>query len=626
MNDDRAVQAHTQLKVPKVPMKVVGFCGFSGSGKTTVVEQLVQCLKQAGQRVSVVKHAHHAFDIDQVGKDSWRHRQAGASEVVIASDRRLAKMREYDAVAVPTVHDLIAELSPCDWVLVEGFKRAEINKIEVWRASTGQPVIYANDLHVLAICTDSPTQLPHPTQLPVLDLNDAAALAGFLLSRAERFEYVTPARVAAVPTASIASASNAGTHKRAPLLTLEDALGRLLHAVAPPAASAALTLSTFDALGRILAQDVCSALDVPPADNTSMDGYALRRADVPALGAVLPVSQRIPAGVVGTALQPGTAARVFTGAQVPEGADAVVMQEQCEAVDGIDGHAASVRVNVLPAPGQWIRRRGEDVRAGAVVLAAGTRLTPQALGLAASVGAAELQVARRPRVALFSTGDELVMPGQPLKPGAIYNSNRYTLRALIQAFGCDCVDLGIVPDRLDATRAALRRAALEADLIVTSGGVSVGEEDHLRPAVQAEGQVELWQIAIKPGKPFAFGAVRRDDGSQAHFVGLPGNPVSSFVTFLLLVRPLLLRLQGATALAPTRSVMRADFDWPRPDVRREFLRVRRNEAGGLDLFANQSSGVLTSAVWGDGLLDNPGGHAIRAGDSVAFLSFSELMS
>ena len=609
-------------------MRVVGFCGFSGSGKTTVVEQLVKCLKQAGQRVSVVKHAHHAFDIDQVGKDSWRHRQAGASEVVIASDRRLAKMREYDTVAVPTVHDLIAELSPCDWVLVEGFKRAQIAKIEVWRAATGAPVIYANDSHVLAICTDSPTELPFPTPLPVLDLNDAAALAEFLLQRAERFAYLAPAPApaTAAPAASIVSPSRPGIPARAPLLTLEDALGRLLLAVAPPAASAALTLSTFDALGRILAQDVCSALDVPPADNTSMDGYALRCADVTTLGAVLPVSQRIPAGVVGTALQPGTAARVFTGAQVPEGADAVVMQEQCEAVDGIDGHAASVRVNALPASGQWVRRRGEDVRAGAVVLAAGTRLTPQALGLAASVGAAELQVARRPRVALFSTGDELVMPGQPLKPGAIYNSNRYTLRALIQAFGCDCVDLGIVPDRLDATRDALRRAAHDADLIVTSGGVSVGEEDHLRPAVQAEGQIELWQIAVKPGKPFAFGAVRRDDGSQAHFVGLPGNPVSSFVTFLLLVRPLLLRLQGATVLVPTRTAMRADFDWPRPDVRREFLRVRRNDAGGLDLFSNQSSGVLTSAVWGDGLLDNPGGQAIRAGDSVAFLSFSELMS
>jgi molybdopterin molybdotransferase len=403
----------------------------------------------------------------------------------------------------------------------------------------------------------------------------------------------------------------------APLLTLDEALERLLGAVAPLPAATHETVSTFDALGRVLQQDVRSALDVPPQDNTSMDGYAMRAADVPAAGTLLPVSQRIPAGVVGEPLQPGTAARIFTGAQVPPGADAVVMQEQCEAVE------LSVRINTVPVSGQWIRRRGEDVQAGATVLPSGARLTPQALGLAATVGAATLQVARRPRVALFSTGDELAMPGEPLKPGAIYNSNRFTLRAAIQALGCDCTDLGIVPDRLDATRDALRRAAQGHDLIVTSGGVSVGEEDHLRPAVQAEGRIELWQIAIKPGKPLAFGAVNRPDGSAAHIIGLPGNPVSSFITFLLMVRPVLLRLQGATALSPVRVKQRADFDWPKPDKRREFLRVRRNAAGGLDLFPNQSSGVLTSAVWGDGVVDTPSGQPIARGDLVDFLSFAE---
>jgi molybdopterin molybdotransferase len=225
-------------------------------------------------------------------------------------------------------------------------------------------------------------------------------------------------------------------------------------------------------------------------------------------------------------------------------------------------------------------------------------------------------------VAVFSTGDELVMPGEPLKPGAIYNSNRFTLRALIQAMGCECSDFGIVPDKLDATRAALREAAQGHDVIVTSGGVSVGEEDHLRPAVQAEGRIELWQIAIKPGKPLAFGEVRRGAGT-AYIVGLPGNPVSSFVTFLLLVRPVLLRLQGAHDLQMHPMRLRADFDWPRPDKRREFLRVRRNAEGGLDLFPNQSSGVLTSAVWGDGVVDNPSGRVIAKGDVVGYLSFAE---
>ena len=404
------------------------------------------------------------------------------------------------------------------------------------------------------------------------------------------------------------------------MLTLEQALSRLLLAVQPFPAAEAQTLSTFDALGRVLAEDVRSLIDVPPADNTAMDGYALRCADVPAAGTVLPVSQRIPAGAPGSPLQAGTAARIFTGAQVPAGADAVVMQEQCEAVDG------GVRVNTVPTPGQWVRRCAEDVAAGAKVLARGTRMTPQALGLAASVGAATLKLARRPRVALFSTGDELLMPGQPLKPGAIYNSNRFTLRGLIQALGCECTDLGIVPDRLDATREALRTAAREHDLIVTCGGVSVGDEDHLKPAVEAEGRIDMWQIAIKPGKPLAFGEVFREDRSTAWFIGLPGNPVSSFVTFLLAVRPVLLQLQGASVLQPVGMSMRADFDWPQPDRRREFLRVRRNAAGGLDLFANQSSGVLTSVVWGDGLVDNPANQAIRRGDVVRFLALTELLS
>ena len=405
------------------------------------------------------------------------------------------------------------------------------------------------------------------------------------------------------------------TSRPSTLLTLDEALARLLSAVQPLAGSE--TVSTFDALGRVLAADLSSLVDVPTADNSAMDGYALRSADVTAPGTVLPVSQRIPAGMVGTALQPGTAARIFTGALVPEGADAVVMQEQCEALDG------AVRVNAVPKPGQSIRRRGEDLSRDAIALPRGTRLTPQALGLAATAGAARLVVARRPRVALFSTGDELAMPGEALKPGAIYNSNRFTLRALIQSLGCECTDFGIVPDQLAATREALRRAAQGHDVIVTSGGVSVGEEDHLRPAVQAEGALDLWQIAIKPGKPLAFGSVRKAEGGNAWFVGLPGNPVSSFITFLLAVRPLLLHLQGATALQPQGVSLRADFDWSRVDNRREFLRVRRNAQGGLDLFSNQGSGVLTSTVWADGLVDNPPQTPIRAGDSVRFIALAE---
>lgn len=410
-----------------------------------------------------------------------------------------------------------------------------------------------------------------------------------------------------------------------PLLSLDDALARLTAVAAGHALADTEQLPTMNALGRVLAAEVLSTLDVPPQDNTSMDGYAMRAADVPAPGTLLPVSQRLPAGVVGHALQPGTAARVFTGAQVPAGADAVVMQEQCEAV-AADTGLGQVRVNVKPDAGQWIRRRGEDVVRGSAVLLRGQRLTPQALGLAASVGAGTLVVVRRPRVALFSTGDELQMPGEVLRPGAIYNSNRFTLHGLLQAAGCEVHDLGIVGDTLDATRDALRRAAAVADLIVTCGGVSVGEEDHLKPAAMAEGSLENWQLAIKPGKPLALGQIRRGDGTQALLLGLPGNPVSAFVTYLLVVSTVLRVMQGLPGALPAGVPMRADFDWPRPDKRREFLRVRCNADGGLDLFDNQSSGVLSSAVWADGLADTPPGRAIARGDTVRFLSLAELVA
>jgi len=421
--------------------------------------------------------------------------------------------------------------------------------------------------------------------------------------------------VSAAPTADLAGAQPA----RRPMLAVREALDHLLAAARQ--VEEVEQVPTLEANGRVLAADQVSPLDVPAADNTQMDGYAVRALDCAGGSARLRVAQRIPAGSVGQPLEPGTAARIFTGAPIPPGADAVVMQEQCE----LDGD--HVVVKHVPRDGEWIRRAGEDVRSGAVILAAGTRLRGQELGLAASVGLATLPVRRRLRVAVFFTGDELAMPGEPLQPGAIYNSNRFTLRGLLENLGCAFTDFGIVPDTLRATRDTLREAARAHDLIVTSGGVSVGEEDHIKPAVEAEGRLDMWQIAVKPGKPLAFGEVRREGaaGGVAHFIGLPGNPVSSFITFLLFVRPFLLRLQGVTGPVEPRTIaMRADFDWPKPDRRNEFLRVRMNEGGGLDLFPNQGSGVLTSTVWADGLVDNPPGQAIAGGDVVRFIPFAAL--
>lgn len=425
--------------------------------------------------------------------------------------------------------------------------------------------------------------------------------------------------------------STATPTPRAPLMSLDDALQALLSHITP--LSGAETLATLEADGRVLAQAVVSSLQVPAFDNASMDGYAVRSADLQQVGTELAVTQRIAAGHMGQALLPGQTARIFTGAPIPPGADAVVMQEQTEPVAGLDTAPDTARVRFLTTaqPGQWVRRSGEDVRTGDTVLQRGHKLGPAELGLAASLGLAQLSVMRRPKVALFSTGDELVMPGDvapgDMRPGAIYNSNRFFLRALLQRVGCEVSDWGIVPDRREATLSALQSAAEQHDLIVTSGGVSVGEEDHVKPAVQSLGDLALWQIAMKPGKPFAYGHVRRSTApGTAHFVGLPGNPVSSFMTFLLLVKPLLLALQGSTQQPPMPWRLPAHFAVAKADKRREFLRVRRNAQGGLDLFPNQSSGVLTSVVWGDGVVDIPAGQTVAQGDMLSFWSFSEWLS
>jgi molybdopterin molybdotransferase len=392
------------------------------------------------------------------------------------------------------------------------------------------------------------------------------------------------------------------------LLSVDDALVQLLAAAKPVAGVE--EVPALEATGRVLAKPQRSTMDVPPLDNSAMDGFAFRFSD---LGKKLRVSQRIMAGAIGGLVEAGHAARIFTGAPIPPGADTVVMQEFCE----VEGDFITIKNK--PAKGEWVRRAASDIKKGGEILAAGRRLLPQDTGLAASVGIKTLPVYRRVKLGLFFTGDELVMPGEPLAPGRIYNSNRFTLRGLGETFGCELRDYGIVPDSLEATRDVLRRAATECDVIVTSGGVSVGDADFVKPAVEAEGRLLMWKIAMKPGRPLAFGEV-----GKAFFIGLPGNPVSSFVTFLIFVRPFLLKTQGVVEVAPHAIAARADFDWPQPDARREFLRVKWNAQGGLDLYPTQDSAVLTSTAWADGLVDNPANHAIRKGELVRYLPYAEL--
>lgn len=373
------------------------------------------------------------------------------------------------------------------------------------------------------------------------------------------------------------------------------------------------------ALGRILAESLTSRINVPGWDNSAMDGYAVNSMDLQKCGDSLPVSQRIPAGCAAEPLQPGTAARIFTGAPVPEGADAVVMQELCEA----DGDRVSINTEVKA--GSNIRLTGEDISQDETIIEAGTRLKPQHLGLAASVGIAELTVYKPLRVAVLASGDELVMPGEPLQPGQIYNSNLFTTNGLLQSLGCEVVAAAMVEDTLEATKLALQQAADNADLVLGSGGVSVGEEDHVKPAVEALGELNMWKIAIRPGKPVAFGHI-----GDTPFLGAPGNPVSLFVTFLLFARPFILKCMGLNDCLPRVLEMKAGFDWPKPDKRREFhrARVRRAESGGDEVVVHpsRSSAVLSSVTWAEGLAMIGEGQKLTRGDTVKYLPFSELLT
>ncbi|WP_457377969.1 molybdopterin molybdotransferase MoeA [Pseudomonas sp. TE6288] len=396
-----------------------------------------------------------------------------------------------------------------------------------------------------------------------------------------------------------------------PLMPMEEALQRLLALAdkAPIAETEHVALA--EAEGRVLAHELVAGLDLPPWPNSAMDGYALCLADWQ--GEPLRVTQRIFAGHAPQPLEPGTCARIFTGAPLPEGADCVEMQENTEVLE--DGR---VRFLEPLALSQNVRPKGQETRVGEQVMSAGTRLGPIQLGLAATLGFGTLQVRRRPRVAVLSTGDELVEPGLPLGPGQIYNSNRRLLVSWLQRLGCEVVDAGILPDDLERTRQCLAGLG-DVDLILSTGGVSVGEADFLGLALREAGELALWKLAIKPGKPLTFGHYQ-----GVPVIGLPGNPASTLVTFGLLARPYLLRRLGVHNVAPLRFSVPAGFDWPKAGTRREFLRARI-EDGRVRIYKNQSSGVLRSAAWADGVVEVLEGSTPRQGDPVVFIPFSELL-
>lgn len=396
------------------------------------------------------------------------------------------------------------------------------------------------------------------------------------------------------------------------MLSVDQARQQLLDAIRPLKKTRTVQLER--ALNRLLAEPCTAQINVPPADNSAMDGYAVNSRCIKSVPVTLPISQRIAAGQPPTPLAHGTAARLFTGAEIPADADAVVIQENCETGEN------SVVIKTTVNAGDNIRPAGQDIKHGTMLFNTGHRLRPQDLGLLASTGIAKVHVFKKPRVAIVGTGDELVEPGQPLARGQIYNSNKFLLRGLLQQLGCKIIDSGTVADTLEATVTALKKCASHADLIITTGGVSVGDEDHIKKAVETLGELTLWKVNLKPGKPLAFGNIK-----DIPLLGLPGNPVSSFVTFLLFGVPVIQRLQGQDYTAPQKFSLPLKFAVEHAQSRPEFMRVRITESG-VERYLNQSSGVLASVAWANALAFIPDGQTYRKGDPVDIYPFNALLN
>ena len=582
-------------------MKLFAIIGWKNSGKTGLVERLVAEFTARGLTVSTVKHAHHRFDIDQKGRDSYRHRQAGAQQVLLSSASRWALMNENRDAPEAGLQALLARLAPVDLVLVEGFKTEPMPKIEANRAETGQPLLAATDTHVLAVAAD---HVP-PTDRPVFDLDDTAAIADFIAAhlalkppRRDRDSsgdcFALPPGVDWVP--------------------VDEALALLKDRVEPVTGTETVPLA--DLSGRVLAADISALRASPPAANSAVDGYGFARAALPEADAALALAEgrAAPGAPWPGSLPPGQAVRVLTGAALPDGVDTVALQEHVT----VSGH--QLRIARPPRQGANTRKAGEDLKPGDTALPARHLVRPQDIGLLASAGLAGAEAFARLRVGVLSTGDELVEPGRPAGAGGIYDANRPMLLALAARWGFQPVDLGRAGDTRDAVRDALDQAAGGADVILTSGGASAGDEDHIAALLKQAGSLNVWRVAVKPGRPLALGHWR-----DRPLFGLPGNPVAAFVCALIFARPALLRMAGRPWAEPVRITVPAAFSKSKKPGRREYLRARLTAEGAVEVFKSEGSGRISGLSWATGLCELPDGAAeIRPGSPVSYLPFSEL--
>ncbi|NUH65741.1 bifunctional molybdopterin-guanine dinucleotide biosynthesis adaptor protein MobB/molybdopterin molybdotransferase MoeA [Sulfitobacter sp. S0837] len=583
-------------------MRVYGVVGWKNAGKTGLMERLVAEITGRGFTVSTVKHAHHSFDVDHPGKDSHRHRIAGAREVLLASGARFALMHELRGAEEPPLEAQLARLSPVDLVLVEGYKRDAHPKVEAHRAETGNPLIAPGDNTVRAVAADVPLTLDRP----VFDLNDTTAVADFILREVGLI--TTPAKpetpLAPPPLRNDCFALPPGVHWTPVQEALEMLRGRL-HAVTEQE-----TQPVAQAGGRVLAKDVTAIRANPPLPNTAVDGYGFAGGRGEGVHELPLVQGRAAAGDRPGAVPKGQAIRVLTGAALPQGVDTVILQEDVTTQGGV------LRFNGPIKQGANTRKAGEDVQAGDVILAAGTRIGPAELALLAAAGVAEVRLRKRLKVGVISTGDELVEMGGPADDAQIYDANRPMLLHLAASFGHEPVDLGRVADDRSALRARLDAAAEQVDVILTSGGASAGEEDHVSALLTEAGAMALWRIAVKPGRPLALGLWQ-----GVPVFGLPGNPVAALVCTLIFGRPAMGLLAGAGWQEPQGFDVPAAFEKRKKPGRREYLRARMRE-GRIEVFASEGSGRISGLSWAEGLVElNEAARDIQPGDLVRFIPY-----
>ncbi|MGB2079512.1 MAG: bifunctional molybdopterin-guanine dinucleotide biosynthesis adaptor protein MobB/molybdopterin molybdotransferase MoeA [Vibrio sp.] len=606
------------------PVPVLGFAAYSGTGKTTLLEQLLPKLTQAGLKIGMFKHAHHAFDVDKPGKDSYRLRKAGASQMLIASRNRhvlMTETPEAEAQFVDLIHHF--DHSKLDLILVEGCKNLNFAKIELHRKALEKPWLYPFDPNIIAVACDQ-AKLPVSTELPHLDLNDLDAMADFVKAWIQNKNKPSQANLNTTPLAAKTAPSETPATSSTPascdtlspaFLSVEQGRQHILDALKAPQATTQCDLNA--AYQSVLADDIYSPVNVPAYTNSAMDGFAVRAQDFNcARGETIELTcvDTIYAGHAShKTLAANQCMKIMTGAPMPQGADTVIMREQAIETD------ASVRfeASILPLKqGQNVRQAGEDLAKDGLVFAKGTRLLSAQMGMIASLGFAKVTLFKPLTVAIFSTGNEVQAPGQPLTEASIYDANRFSLTGQLQRLGCKVLDLGIIEDSQTAIESALQHAASEADLVLSSGGVSVGDADFIKDALNKLGEINFWRINMRPGRPLAFGHL-----NQTPFFGLPGNPVATLIAFLAFVEPAIRQLQGETHWQPAVLTAIASENLRSRLGRTEFSRgfYHVNNQGQLEVAStgSQGSGILRSMHEANCIIEiAPHIEQVKAGEMV----------